>query len=961
MNPYRKSPGGLDPSDVDEPDGGPDGIDRRDFLKAAGFTALAASAVGCERIPTPKAAPFLIAPEELVPGRALRYASVCSGCEAGCGALVKAVDGRPIKMEGLPEHPLSRGGLCAMGQATLLGLYDSHRLQAPTIGGETADWAAVDAAVKPRLAGGKVRILTRSLVSPTARALAEGLVGSLADARLVVYDPLSCSAIPEAHERTHGARVLPRYRFDKARVVVGFGADFLGTWISPVEHAAGYSVGRRLDENAVWHAQFESTASLTGSNADERRRIAPGEVGLKLSQLAGKIAARAGATFDAPAGGDDLDPIVERLWNARGKSLVVCGDRDVEAQVLVNFINQHLGNYGETLDVASPSFQKQGDDRALEELRRELDAGEVDLLVVAGVNPVYDRALPVEKAGYVVCVAQRADETTALAHLICAESNEFESWADAEPAAGIVGIRQPAMNPRGRTRSLIEILSAWRGEAKTSLELVKERWKDAFPWAEAVERGFAEVKRDPVAVKEFDGSGVKPIAAGPEGFALVGYAKVGLGDGRHAYNPWLQELPDPVSKATWDNYACLSVATAARLGVTEGDVVRVEAGGAAVELPAMVQPGQHDDVVAVAIGYGQRSTERFADVGPQWFERNPTLGPDGLIGADVGPLLPPGLLVAADAKVTKTGRRRDLASTQTHHNIAVPEHLAPPGGAVRPCVLETTLQQYREDPASGVEKAHLPDPDLFPPDHPYEGRKWAMAIDLTRCTGCSACVVACQAENNVPVVGRDEVQRRREMHWMRIDRYYRGEGDEVTTSHQPMLCQHCENAPCESVCPVLATVHTEEGLNAQAYNRCVGTRYCANNCPYKVRRFNWFDYPHDDPVENLVLNPNVTVRSRGVMEKCTFCVQRIQEETIQAKKEGKLPADGVIKTACQQSCPTQAIVFGDGNDPESAVSKALADPRRYYALEELNVRPSVGYLTLVRDRAPDGGEGSSHG
>jgi molybdopterin-containing oxidoreductase family iron-sulfur binding subunit len=344
-------------------------------------------------------------------------------------------------------------------------------------------------------------------------------------------------------------------------------------------------------------------------------------------------------------------------------------------------------------------------------------------------------------------------------------------------------------------------------------------------------------------------------------------------------------------------------------------------------------------------------------------ERQPTVGPDGLIGVNIAPLLPAGRLVATGLKLTKTGQRRELAATQTYHYITVPAKLAPADGRVRPCIQETTLAAYQKDPAAGIEKHHLSKEQLYPPDHKYPGRQWAMVIDLSRCTGCSACVVACQAENNIPVVGRDEVRRRREMHWMRIDRYYKGDGDEVTVAHQPMLCQHCENAPCEAVCPVLATVHTEEGLNAQAYNGCVGTRYCANNCPYKVRRFNWFNYRHDDPVENLLLNPNVTVRTRGVMEKCSFCVQRIQEATIAAKKDGKLPADGVIQTACQQSCPAQAIVFGDRNDPNSVVHQARQNPRHYRVLEELDVRPAIGYLTLVHDRpaAETGKETRHHG
>lgn len=957
---------------------------RRDFIKAAGFSVFTTTLAGCGRGPVNKIIPYLNAPDGPVPGSAVFYASVCTACEAGCGTLIKVLDGRPIKLEGLPAHPLSRGGLCAIGQASLLGLYDSQRFQQPLLNGQPATWETVDATMTGKLAEWRrdktaVRFLTRTTPSPTTRAVIQRFVDSFPNARLVMYDPFSSSAIADAHQQTHGARMLPRYRFEKARVIVSFGADFLGTWISPVEHAAGYTRGRRLDDQMSYHVQLESCLSLTGSNADRRYRLAPDDTGAVLTQLAGALAQKAGVPFVAPLAGHQWDELAERLWQARGHSLVVCGEQDLAAQLLVNFINDLLGNYGQSVDLSAPSLQKQGDDRALAELQRELAEGTVGVLFIADINPVHD--LPdfgkaLDKVNFIVNFSQRADETTARAHVICAEHNEFESWSDAEPVSGVMSIRQPVIAPRGRTRAMIESLTAWLGEPLLAYDIVRTHWQrhivprhpDASDklWNTALEAGFIEVAPVSVTVQAFNRSAVKPVTAAEHGgaFTLVGYAKVGLGDGRHAYNPWLQELPDPVSKVTWDNYASLSMATAAKLGVVEGDVVRIEAGAETVQLPAYVQPGQHDDVVAVAVGYGQQSTARFAKIGPQWFEGRLSVGSNGLVGVNVAPLFPATgdyrRPTVGGVRLVKTGRRWELAATQTYQYITVPEKLAPANGLVRPCIQETTLAAFQQNPAAGIEKHHLPKDDLYPPDHPYPGRQWAMVIDLTRCTGCSACVVACQAENNIPTVGRDEVRRRREMHWLRIDRYYKGDADEVTVAHQPMLCQQCENAPCESVCPVLATVHTEEGLNAQVYNRCVGTRYCENNCPYKVRRFNWFNYRHDDPVENLVLNPNVVVRSRGVMEKCSFCVQRIQEATIVAKGEGKLPADGVIQTACQQSCPVQAIVFGDRNDPKSVVTQARQNPRHYHVLEELNIRPAVGYLTLVRDRPAAKKETSHH-
>jgi molybdopterin-containing oxidoreductase family iron-sulfur binding subunit len=446
-----------------------------------------------------------------------------------------------------------------------------------------------------------------------------------------------------------------------------------------------------------------------------------------------------------------------------------------------------------------------------------------------------------------------------------------------------------------------------------------------------------------------------PVATGPSTralntFALVLYPKVGMLDGRHAHNAWLHELPDPVTKVTWDNYMCISPASAARLEIEDGDIVRVAVADRtpSMELPAFVQPGQHDFCVAIALGYGRTGTERFARVGPPWFEARSRAG---VVGVNASPLVgttgTTRRYSGREVTVVKTGRSRQLASTQAHHSLAAPASLASLAGSdSRPVVQEVTLAALADAAAAAAPSES--EGTLWPPDHEYTGHRWGMAVDLSSCTGCSACVIACQSENNVPVVGQDEVRRNREMHWIRIDRYYSGSDAEPQVVHQPMMCQHCEQAPCETVCPVLATTHSDEGLNEQVYNRCVGTRYCANNCPYKVRRFNWFDYPHDDRLQNLVFNPNVTVRSRGVMEKCTFCVQRIEESKIEARRIGQPLADGTIKTACQQVCPADAIVFGDLHDPKSRVSMLGESRRAYRVLDELNTRPAVRYLKVVR-------------
>ncbi|MBI1790380.1 MAG: 4Fe-4S dicluster domain-containing protein [Acidobacteria bacterium] len=954
---------------------GSHGFGRRGFLKAAGFSFAGAMLAGCSRAPVEKAIPHLNKPEEITPGVAYHYASTCGACSAGCGLLVKVRDGRPVKLEGNPQHALSRGALCAVGQASILGLYDSLRLKSPLRGGTQAGWEEVDREITAELDAFRrdrkaVRFLSPAILSPTLRHMIDRFLQGFPGARHVVYDPLSCSAILDAHQATHGARVLPHYRFERAEVIAGFDADFLGTWISPVEFTAGYAAGRSLEGEPArfsYHIQFEPRLSITGSKADRRIRVAPSELETVVAHLAALIAMKAGAALDlGPLGPPPapLEPLADRLWNARGRSLVVSGSQDVTTQVLVNYLNHTLGNYGATLDLDRPSAQRQGNDRQLEGLIGELREGQVAALFVYGVNPVYDLpdgealARAIQKVPLAVSFAERLDETASVSRYVCPDHHYLESWGDAEPVSGVLSLTQPVIRPLGDTRSVLESLAAWQGIRKSAYDLSRESWQaSVFPrqtqeksfqtWSDkAVHDGCVEVAPARTAIRPFSMVAVERKPPARAAFELVLYPKAGMLDGRHAYNPWLQELPDPITKVTWDNYACLSPTAAANLGVSDGDVVRLEARGKTLELPALIQPGQHDRVVAIALGYGRKETQRFAKIGPAWLHRRLSVGEDGYVGKAASPLLAfSGSTLRYSAvcdKIGKTGRRQELAATQHHHNIHVPKEL---GGERRPVIEERTLEEARR---RGPETGHAA--DLWPPDHAVPGQRWGMAIDLTACTGCSACVIACQVENNVPVVGKDEVRRQREMHWIRLDRYYSGEGDSLTVAHQPMLCQHCEHAPCETVCPVLATVHSADGLNQQVYNRCVGTRYCANNCPYKVRRFNWFDYPHEDKLQNMVLNPDVTVRSRGVMEKCSFCIQRIQEARIEARRRGEEIEDGDIRTACQQTCPAGAIVFGDMNDPESRISKLLESPRRYHVLEDLNVLPSIGYLALVRNR-----------
>ncbi|MBT6156309.1 MAG: 4Fe-4S dicluster domain-containing protein [Planctomycetaceae bacterium] len=856
-------------------------------------------------------------------------------------------------MEGMPEHPLSRGGLCAIGQALPLELYDRLRLQHPLQQGKQVDWKDIDRAIAKQLSEiaakqGAVRFVTSTVTSPTLKSSINQFLSSFDNAQHVTFDAISCSAILDAHEQTHGVRVLPHFRFDQARVIASFGADFLGTWISPVEFTAAWRAGRvptETDAEMSHHTHLEDRMSLTGSNADRRFRLSPDDYGGVLSHLATRLVKLsdvpppAGKLTASPIPDKEVAHLADRLWESRGASLVVCDSQDIAVQSLVNFINHLLGNYGETIDIARPSYQRQGNDRDVIALIEELNAGQVDALFVAGNDLTHN--LPehaalveaIKQVPLVVSFAEREDDFSSLAHFVCPDHHPLESWLDAEQVNGLVSLSQPTLQPLGETRSILESLNRWVGNTDSAYEILRSHWKaNVLPraksqefnefWDHAVHDGFVEVEPRVVSAQQFQTDAVRLIERQQptEGFSLSLYPKIGLADSRNAHNPWLQELPDPVTKVTWDNYVCISPLAAEELSLSNGDVVRVTTadGRIEVELPTLIQPGQHDRILAIALGYGVRGTDRFANIGPDWIEAKPMLAEGELVGKNVA-----GFIEAGEGAISyfrngitleKTGRRRELATTQRFHSLEVPPHVAPHGGEVREQIQETTLAAYRKNPKSGAPESHHPAGEqLWAEDHPKTIHQWGMVIDLNACTGCSACLVACQSENNVPVVGKDEVRRQREMHWIRIDRYYSGNGDETGVAHQPMMCQHCGNAPCETVCPVLATVHSEEGLNEQAYNRCVGTRYCANNCPYKVRRFNWFDYEHNDTLQNLVLNPDVTVRSRGVMEKCSMCVQRIEEGKIAASSRGEPLTDGEIQTACQQSCPAQAIVFGDMN------------------------------------------------
>jgi molybdopterin-containing oxidoreductase family iron-sulfur binding subunit len=729
--------------------------------------------------------------------------------------------------------------------------------------------------------------------------------------------------------------------------------------------------------------------SVTGSNADVRIPIKPSEEGVALVSLYNALSGTTlpGSGKLANANADKAITLVSKeLMAAKGKALVVAGSNDVATQVLVNAINSLLGSYGTTIDLDNPSHQYAGNDKEFVDFVSEMNAGEVGGVFFLNANPVYDYYKGkdvvdgLKKVDLRVSFANYSDETASLCNVIAPNNYYLESWGDDNAVEGYYTILQPAINPVYDTRQAEHSFLIWSDNAvKDYYTYVRNTWDKSLlaigglsglkGWEELLQKGFVKAPAKPAGTYTFsrDLAAVaqtvldhgKMVASGDNGFELQLYQTVAMRDGKRANNPWLQELPDPVSKVTWDNFAAMSLTDMNKKGYQDGDVVKIEANGYSITLPVLAQPGQAPGTISVAVGYGRTA-----------------VGPVGInVGKNAFPFYSSrngSFHTSAAAVLTPTGDNSPLSQTQTHHSIEGRNSI----------IKEATFTEYVKNPSAGTgrEEDHkdYDKNNLFwqrwtgMDKSPYN---WVMAIDLNACTGCGACVVACSAENNVPVVGKDEVGRRREMHWIRIDRYYsfndNGDGgitrereiaklddfDNVRVVYQPMLCQHCEHAPCETVCPVLATVHSSEGLNHMAYNRCIGTRYCANNCPYKVRRFNWFNYWNDARFENylqnehtnLVLNPDVTTRFRGVMEKCSMCIQRIQAGKLKAKIEKRPVKDGDIKVACQQTCPANAIVFGNANDPDSEVAKALKSERTYYVLEELGTQPGVGYQVKVRN------------
>ena len=1023
-------------------------VGRRTFLRMLGSAGPAAAAAACSPVPPERIIPYVIPPDDVVPGIATWYASVCGECPTGCGVLVKTREGRAIKVEGNPRHPVNRGGLCVRGQSSLQGLYDPDRYREPLRRREgqgrdglaPVSWDDAETEVAERIAalraegrGDRIAVVTPALTG-TLDAVIDRWCRTMGGARRLRYETYAWEAMRAANDALFGRATAPYHDFGRAELVVSFSADFLETWLASVAHARDYADARRPDGSTpgarARAVHFEPRLSLTASNADEWVAIEPGSEGAIAAAMVQVIVAEGRAQVEDEAGLERIASLVadwtpqaaaersgvpaERIAElarafsdpvagagrtlAAGGAVAASGSDGAEAAAAVALLNYVAGNFGTTVRTAPETMWDGAATYAeMTALTEAMRAGEVDLLLLHQVNPVHTMPAAVDFAGAMeqvplaVAIASSPNDTTARADIVLPAHTPLESWGDHVLATGVEGLMQPAMRPLYDTRHTGDIFLAvgraaladaqpdataaetTDNEVAATLpdgefyDVLRERWRAlqaarteaetvAAPgeveapdnaeapepqdfedfWADAIRRGglWWLVEPEPVRLNDsFDGIDFGALARDAEGtgngraLMLLPYPSLHFYDGRAANRPWLQEIPDPILKAAWGSWIELHPETAEAIGAEENQLVTVESDHGRVEATVLLNPHVHAGAAAMPIGQGQTDAGRYAS------------------GRGVNPLalLDP-VPAGASGGLRFAGTRVDLTPRELHR----PVHR-----------LQGTFDQHGRGLARAVtqqaldagdiphEEEHLTlNPPLVHPEH-----RWAMAIDIDACTGCNACVAACYAENNVPTLGADQMRWRRTMSWLRVDRFVEPATDgagssDADTRFLPMLCQHCDHAPCETVCPTYATYHTAEGLNAQVYNRCVGTRYCSNNCPYKVRRFNWFAGEFPDPM-NLQLNPDVTVRSAGVMEKCTFCVQRIAEGRDRARDDDRPMQDGDVTPACAQTCPAQAIVFGDLNDPDSRVSQLSADARGYHALSETNARPAVTYLRKV--------------
>ncbi len=980
---------------------------RRDFLKYVGFSTAAASLAACEG-PVIKSIPYVVQPERLVPGVADYYATaIADGFDFG-SLLVKTREGRPIKIESNKDATTPKAGKARI-HASVLSLYDTQRLQNPMISGAETTWANFDTSLKSRLSevGDKpIVLLTQSFASPSTKALVAKFAEKYPTTKHVVYDAVSDSAALDAFEAKYGVRALPNYNFTDAEVIVGVGADFLGDWQGG-GYDSSYAASRVPSKGKMSkHIHFEANMSLSGANSDKRVAVKPSVQKQIIVELYNQLVANVASSKLDAATKAQVDSAVKLIKKSPTKSVVLCGIDDSHAQSLTHEINLLLNT--SLMDLSNPRMMKEGNATEVASLVKDMNAGKVGALFIAGLNPAY--TLPnseafksgLEKVGVVVDFTMKMDETAELVEFVAATPHYLESWGDVQFTLNDYALIQPTIKPLFNTRQFQDCLIKLADLDGSYYDHVKAHFQsnfDGLSWNHTLHDGYftANNSIDLVANAVDANKAANELmkSSTTSGLELTLYTKAGLGDGQQANNPWLQEFPDPITRTSWDNYLTVSKADAEALGLSnnnvangglDGSYAQVTVGDVVLEkVPVLIQPGQAIGSVGLALGYG----------------RKVAIQKEMQTGVNAYPLYKDFNSVQTNVSVEKVAGNHEFACVQLHNTMMGRKDI----------VKETTLEIFNtkdKDYWNKIPQVSLnhietpvnsPDVDLWAEFDRSIGHHFNLSIDLNACTGCGACVIACHSENNVPVVGKQEMRKSRDMHWLRIDRYYssnetiiedyeqkdeisgldltgyilgdeeskgalgsfgrmeKPSGENVEVIFQPVMCQHCNHAPCETVCPVAASAHGRQGQNHMTYNRCVGTRYCANNCPYKVRRFNWFRYNQNDEFDyhmnndlgRMVLNPDVTVRSRGVMEKCSMCIQMTQKTILDAKREGRPIKDGEFQTACSNACDSGAMVFGDINDKESKVAKLKEDNRAYHLLEYLGTKPNVVYHTKVRN------------
>ena len=982
----------------DEKTMGESNTNRRDFLKYVGFSTAAASLAACEG-PIIKSVPYVVQPEQIIPGISNYYATAIADGFDFRSILIKTREGRPIKVENNNETPVL-GDANARVHASVLSMYDIKRLQGPKAYGKDITWSDFFSQVRAKLKAMAVSnkpivLLTQTFASPTTQKIINKFIEQFPNVSHVVYDTISCSHALDAYENIYGVRALADYDFSKAETIVSVGADILGDW-----QGGGYDCGyaksrvpKKINGRSKmsYHIQFESNMTLSGANADNRIPTNPINQKKIIAHIYAKLKGKPSSTDLSSDYKKAVDKVVARLKKSKSKAVLVSGIEDVAAQEVVLAINDHLRS--EVIDTAQPKLIRQGSNEAVNQLIDEMQKGKVKGLITAGVNPCF--TLPnaesftaaLSNLELSVAFSLKEDETASASKFVAASPHYLESWGDYQFKKGHYALAQPTIRPLFDTQQFQDVLLKLSGSNSTFYDQIKSNWSENIlkenSWNKTLHDGFLSsgevIKSDGFS---FDLTPqVKTLSeSSAPSMSLVLYPKTGMGDGQQANNPWLQEFPDPISRVSWDNYLTVSAKDAKKIGLKNvnvangalnGSYAKVTVGDKSIVAPVLIQPGQANGTVGLAFGYGERRG----------------LQDEMQVGVNAYPFYS-NFNTVQEVSITPAEGFHEFACVQLHNT------LMGRGDIIKETTLEIFNTKDKEywNPIPKVSKNHIeyevtsPEVDMWQAFDRSVGHHFNLSIDLNSCTGCGACVIACHAENNVPVVGKQEIRKSRDMHWLRIDRYYSsgesfgeddqtkenisGLGDSLTTfgemenasenpqvAFQPVMCQHCNHAPCETVCPVAATSHGRQGQNHMAYNRCIGTRYCANNCPYKVRRFNWFlynkndefDYHMNNDLGRMVLNPDVVVRSRGVMEKCSMCIQMTQKTILDAKLEGRQIKDGDFKCACSDACSSGAMVFGDVNDKTSKVSSLKEDDRMYHLLESVGTKPNVMYQTKVRN------------